>query len=94
LDLRGKKWREAEEDYKMRSFITCTLRNIIRVTKPRRIVWVRHVARTGEMRYIQLWSENGKGRDHSEELGVDGRIILERILERVGRGVLDSSGSG
>jgi hypothetical protein len=25
----------------------------------------------------ELWSENLKGRDHSEKLGVDGMIILE-----------------
>jgi hypothetical protein len=27
--------------------------------------------------YIKFLSENLKGRDHSEDLGVDGRIILE-----------------
>jgi hypothetical protein len=27
-----------------------------------------------------FWSENRKGRDHSEKLGIDGKIILERIL--------------
>jgi hypothetical protein len=25
-----------------------------------------------------------KGRDHSEDLGVDGRIVLKRILEKCG----------
>jgi len=25
----------------------------------------------------KFWSESTKGRDHAEELGVDGRIILE-----------------
>jgi len=29
---------------------------------------------------IQRWLENLKGRDHSEDLGVDGRIISEWIL--------------
>jgi hypothetical protein len=28
--------------------------------------------------------ENNRGRDHSEELGVDERIILEWILEKQG----------
>jgi hypothetical protein len=30
--------------------------------------------------YIGLWSRNLNERDHSEHLGVDGKIILERIL--------------
>jgi hypothetical protein len=29
-----------------------------------------------------FWSENLKGRDHSEDLGVGGKIILEWILEK------------
>jgi hypothetical protein len=32
--------------------------------------------------YIKHWMENLKGRDHTEDLGVDGRIILEWILEK------------
>jgi hypothetical protein len=28
----------------------------------------------------KFWSENLKGRDHSEDLRVDGRIILEWVL--------------
>jgi hypothetical protein len=36
-----------------------------------------------QMRNIQnIWSENLKGRDHSEDLGVDGRI--DWILEKCG----------
>jgi hypothetical protein len=31
-----------------------------------------------------VWLENPKGRDHSEDLGVDGRIILEWILGKGG----------
>jgi hypothetical protein len=34
--------------------------------------------------YIQLWSESPKGRDHLEDLGVDGRKILKSILEKYG----------
>jgi hypothetical protein len=30
--------------------------------------------------HIKFWSENLKGNDHSEDLAVDGRIILEWIL--------------
>jgi len=37
----------------------------------------------GEIRNaFSIWSENLKGRDHSEDLCVDGRIILEWILEK------------
>jgi hypothetical protein len=39
-----------------------------------------------------LWLENLKGRNHSEDLGVDERIILEG--NNVGRCGLGSSGSG
>jgi len=31
-----------------------------------------------------FWSENLKGRDHSEDLGVDGRITLEWALGKQG----------
>jgi hypothetical protein len=31
-----------------------------------------------------FWLENQKGRDHSENLGVDGRIILECIVCKFG----------
>jgi len=46
-------------------------------------------------KYTIFWSENLTGRDYSEDLGVDGRIILERILKKydVGCG-MNSSGSG
>jgi hypothetical protein len=29
-----------------------------------------------------IWLENLKGRVHSEDLGIDERIILQRILEK------------
>jgi hypothetical protein len=33
-----------------------------------------------------FWSENLKGKDHSEDINVEGRIILERILgEKCGK---------
>jgi hypothetical protein len=45
--------------------------------------------------HVKFWSENLKGRDHSEHIGIDGKIILERILgNRFGRHGLDASGSG
>jgi hypothetical protein len=43
----------------------------------------------------KFWPENLKGRYHSEDPGVDGRIILKWILGKYGEKVgLDSSGSG
>jgi hypothetical protein len=48
--------------------------------------WVGHVASMGGMRnaYIYIGSENLKERDHSEHRGVDGRVILERVLWKLG----------
>jgi hypothetical protein len=36
----------------------------------------------GEMRNMKLWSENLKGRYHSEDLDVDGRVLSEWFLEK------------
>jgi hypothetical protein len=33
----------------------------------------------------RFWLGNLKGRDHSEDLGIDGKIILEWIIERWGQ---------
>jgi hypothetical protein len=43
-----------------------------------------------------FWSEILKGRDHSEDLGVEGEdnIRMDLYVNRVGRCELDSSGSG
>jgi hypothetical protein len=44
---------------------------------------------------IVFWFESLNGKGHSENLGVDGKIILEWILgNRVVRWGLDSRGSG
>jgi hypothetical protein len=39
----------------------CTLHQIFRVVKSRRMRWAGHVARMGEMSNINFWSENLKG---------------------------------
>jgi hypothetical protein len=45
--------------------------------------------------YTIIWLEFLKGRDHSEDLGVDGRIVLEWILgNRMGSCGLDESSLG
>jgi len=33
-----------------------------------------------EYMHTQFWSKNLEGRDHSEDLGIDGKITLEWIL--------------
>jgi hypothetical protein len=58
----------------------CASQNIIKVTKLWRISWAGHVARMGGMINRVLWLENLKERDHSEDLGIDGNIILEWFL--------------
>jgi hypothetical protein len=35
----------------------------------------------------EFWSENGKGRGHSEDTGIGGRIILEWNLGKQGKNV-------
>jgi len=55
--------------------------NIIRVMESRSIRLVRQVVRMWRWEiYTKYWLENLKRRDHLEDLGVRGRIILERIL--------------
>jgi hypothetical protein len=55
--------------------------SITKMMKSRRIRMAGHVARVGDMRNIyKFWSENLKGKDQTEDLDVDGRIILEWYL--------------
>jgi hypothetical protein len=55
--------------------------NIFRTIKSRMMGWTGHVARMQEIKIsTRLFFEKQKGRDHSEDLGVDGRIILRWIL--------------
>jgi hypothetical protein len=47
----------------------------------RKMRLVGHVARMGEMRVHEIfWSKKVNGSDNSEDLGVDGKIILAWIL--------------
>jgi hypothetical protein len=67
----------------MRSFITCTYQNVIRVIESRNMSMAGHVARIEGMENPNRnLAGNPKVRDHSEDLGVDRRIILEWILEK------------
>jgi hypothetical protein len=66
----------------------CSSPDIIRVIKSRRLRWAGHVARMGAMKVRRtFWLESLKERDYSEDVGIDGRIILKCILEKQGLGV-------
>jgi hypothetical protein len=55
--------------------------NIILVIKSRRLRWAGHVARMGERRgACRVLVGKPDGRNHLEDRGVDGRIILKLIL--------------
>jgi hypothetical protein len=61
--------------------------NIIRVIKSRRLRWAGHVARMEERRDAYRVSVgNLRAGDHLEDPGVDGRIIIKWIFERLGGG--------
>jgi hypothetical protein len=47
-------------------------RNIIRMTKSRRMRWVGHVARMQEIKNTKFWLESLKEIDNSEGIDVDG----------------------
>jgi hypothetical protein len=58
--------------------------NIVRVIKSRRMRWAGHVAGMRESRgmYRVFWWGNLRERDHLEDPGIDGRIILRRIFRK------------
>jgi hypothetical protein len=60
-----------------------TSSNIIKVIKSRRMRLVGDVARLGEMRNAHsIFVAKHEGKSHLEDLGIDGKITLERILEK------------
>ena len=58
--------------------------------------WAGHVAHMGREVYSGFWWGNLKERDHLEDSGVDGRIILRWIFRKwdVGGYELDRCGAG
>jgi len=51
--------------------------DIIRETMSKKMRWAGHVARMGREMHTRFWSVNLKGRNYSEDLGVDAKIVLE-----------------
>jgi len=62
---------------------------IIRVVKSRRMRWAEHVARMEERDVLQGFCGEMRERDHLENPGVDGRIILRWIFRKWNGGGMD-----
>jgi hypothetical protein len=59
--------------------------NIVLVIKSRRMRWVENVARMGRAEvYTGFWLGNPRERDHLEDAGLDGRIILRWVFRKWG----------
>jgi hypothetical protein len=68
-------------------YALCSSPNIIRVIKSRRLRWAGHVACMGERRGAYRALVGKPEGDHLEDSGIDGRIIIKWIFERLGGGV-------
>jgi len=62
LDLRGRKWLEAGEDYIVRSCITCAFTNISRVIISGSMRWVWHVGRVGDINAYKILVGRPRGK--------------------------------
>jgi hypothetical protein len=66
--------------------------NFVWVIKPRKIIWTEHVACMGERRGLYtVLVRDQRERDHLEDPGVDGRIILRWIFRKWDVGVWTGS---
>jgi hypothetical protein len=68
-------WRELHNEELLRSSP-----NIIKMIKSRRMRWEGHVARMGVKNEYKIVFRKPEGKTHSEDLGVDERIILKWII--------------
>ena len=84
LGLRGTRWQWSWENYITRSLLICTA-NPIFFGWSNRDEWdglgLKHVWGRGEA-YTGVWWWNLRERDHLEDAGVDGRIILRWIFKK------------
>jgi hypothetical protein len=70
-------WRSVKKETAQGQLYLYLLLNVIGVIKSRRMKWAEHVACMGKISATKFWSEHLKRRNHSKDLDVDGRIILE-----------------
>jgi hypothetical protein len=87
----GTKWEDEKGEWrKLHSeelHIVYSSPDIIIQIKSRRVRWAGHVARMGEeQKGTMFWWESPKGRDHSQEQRVGGKMGSEWILERFAGG--------
>jgi hypothetical protein len=74
-------WRKKLHNEELNDLYSST--TIVRVIKSRRMRWAGHVARWGRGEaYIGIWWGNLRERDHLEDPGLDGRIILRCIFRK------------
>jgi hypothetical protein len=75
IELQFTRAQEAGENNTTRSFIIC-----VRIARSRRMRWVGHVERSGQMKVYIFYSEMPKGREHLKDLEVEESIILKCVL--------------
>jgi hypothetical protein len=78
-DVRGDRRKLQKKKKELYDLYTST--NIITMIKSRRVRWAEHVTHVGSGEiYTRFWWENVKDRDHLEDHGVNGTIMLNWIL--------------
>jgi hypothetical protein len=84
LGLKGTSYQDSGENYKMRRLnYLYSSPNIVREIKLRRVRWAEHVAVSGRVEvYTRFWWGNLKARDHLEDPGIYGMIILKWIFRK------------
>jgi hypothetical protein len=95
LNLRGRKWWETGEDYIVRSFITCTIHQILLCYNQIKEDEIGRACNgiIEKKTACKILVGRPEGKDPLKGIGLDGRVLLEWVLKYgIGCG-LDSSGS-